>query len=365
MPLSLGLIGLPNAGKSTTFNVLAQQPLAVTASYPFSTVDPNRLLVDVPDPRLEVLGDLVGQTRRVKVKLELVDIAGLVSGASRGEGLGNQFLDQARHCDALIHVVGCFGKGVAMGATGISRLQANLNIVNQELMLSDLARLEGKVARLAQEVKHDSSLKRQLNVAQALQADLESGLPVKQSAEAQGEAFELLDRELRFISLKPELILVNLDEAYLADPDAQQEIVDALETDGQQVAALCALLEEEMQDLTEDEQKEYRKAYNLQGTGLQRIVAQCFDLLGLIRFYTLGDREVRAWAVPVNCRAVEGAGRIHTDFARGFIAAEAISFDRLVEAGSEKNARAAGQLRMEGRDYTIQDGDVIRFRFNV
>ena len=365
MSLSLGLIGLPNAGKSTTFNVLAQQPLAVTASYPFSTVDPNRLLVDVPDPRLGVLGDLVGQTRRVKVKLELVDIAGLVSGASRGEGLGNQFLDQARHCDALIHVVGCFGKSVAMRTTGISRLQANLNIVNQELMLSDLARLEGKAARLAQEVKHDSSLKRQLNVAQSLKTDLESGLPVKQSTGAQGEAFRALDRELRFISLKPELILVNLDEAYLADPGAQHEILDALGADGQQVAALCALLEEEMQELSEDEQEDYRKAYNLQGTGLQRIVAQCFDLLGLIRFYTLGDREVRAWAVPVNCPAVEGAGRIHTDFARGFIAAETISFERLVKAGSEKNARVSGQLKMEGRNYTIQDGDVIRFRFNV
>lgn len=365
MPLSLGLIGLPNAGKSTIFNVLAQQPLALTASYPFSTVDPNRVLVDVPDQRLEVLGALTGQQRRVKVKLEVVDIAGLVSGASRGEGLGNQFLDQTRHCDALVHVVGCFGPSGAMDATGISRLQADLDIVNQELMLSDLILLEGKAARLEQAVKNDPSLKPQLHVARSLQADLESGLPVKQSTGAQGEAFRALDRELRFISLKPELILINLDEAYLADLTVQREIREAFAGGGQQVAALCALLEEEIQDLSEDEQKEYRKAYNLQGTGLQRIVAQCFDLLGLVRFYTLGDEEVRAWAVSANCRAVEGAGRIHTDFARGFIAAEVISYERLVEVGSEKNARAAGQLKVEGHNYTIQDGDVIRFRFNV
>ncbi len=365
MPLSLGLIGLPNAGKSTTFNVLAQQSLAATANYPFSTVEPNRLLVDVPDQRLEILGELAEQSRRVKVKLELVDIAGLVAGASRGEGLGNQFLDQTRHCDALVHVVGCFGPHAVMAPHAIARLQANLNIVDQELMLSDLARLEGKVARLEQQVKHDSSLKPQLHVARSLKGDLESGRPVKHSAAAQGEAFRALDRELRFISFKPELVLVNLDEDYLTAPDAQQEILETLRAARQQVVAMCALLEEEMQDLAAAEQEEYRRAYHLQGTGLQRIVAQCFALLGLVRFYTLGDTEVRAWAVPANCHAVDGAGRIHTDFARGFIAAEVISFARLVKVGSEKNARTAGQLRVEGRHYPIQDGDVIRFRFNV
>ncbi len=365
MPVSLGLIGLPNAGKSTTFNVLAQQPLALTADYPFSTVDPNRLLIDVPDRRLDVLGDLTGQTRRVKVKLELVDIAGLVSGASRGEGLGNRFLDQTRHCDALVHVVGCFGGGMTPDIWSMAQLQDRLNIVNQELMLSDLALLEGAVARLEQAIKQDSTLQRQLDVARSLKADLESGLPVRKSAAAQGEVFRVLDRTLRFISRKPELILINLDENHLTDFDGQGELLGAFLARGQQVTAMCVLLEEEMQSLSEDEQEEYRQAYHLQGTGLQRIVAQCFELLELIRFYTLGDKEVRAWAVPANCPAVEGAGRIHTDFARGFIAAEVVAFEKLVAVGSEKNARAAGQIKVEGRHYAIQDGDVIRFRFNV
>lgn len=365
MPLSIGLLGLPNAGKSTTFNVLAQESLALTAIYPFSTVDPNRILIDVPDERIEVLGNLTGQARRIKVRLELVDIAGLVSGASQGEGLGNQFLDQARHCDALVHVLGCFGSEILPGAEGTTQLLANFNTVDQELMLSDLALLEGKISRLQQEVKNDSNLRPLLEVAQALREGLESGLPIRNSGEARKGPFEILDREFRFITYKPVLILLNLDEEHLAQPAGTESIVNSFVDNGCKIAALCARLEEEMQDLSEDEQEDYRLAYNLQGTGLQRVVAQCFALLGLVNFFTLGAEEVRAWAVPAGSKAVEGAGRIHTDFAKGFVAAEVIPFESLVKAGSEKSARTAGQIKIEGRDYLIQDGDVIRFRFNL
>lgn len=365
MPLSLGLIGMPNAGKSTAFNALAQESLAVTAGYPFSTVDPNRIMIGVPDARLEVLGELTGQSKRIRVKMELVDIAGLVAGASRGEGLGNQFLDQTRHCDALVHVVGCFGNEVLTGAAGTDQLQANFNIVNQELMLSDLALLEGKIARLQQEVKNDSTLGPQLEVGLALLSDLESGRPIRNSRVAKIGPFAVLDRELRFISFKPVLILLNLDESHLADSVLHRRIHDSFADSECKIAGLCALLEAEMQDLSEEERDDYRLAYNLHSSGLQQIVALCFELLGLVRFFTLGTGEVRAWAVPMNSTAVDGAGQIHTDFARGFVAAEVISFDRLVQAGSEKKARAAGQIRIEGREYLIQDGDVIRYRFNV
>ncbi len=365
MPLSVGLIGLPNAGKSTTFNVLAQQTAALTGSYPFSTVEPNRLLIDVPDHRLESLGDLTNQPARIKVKLELVDIAGLVSGASRGEGLGNQFLDQARHCDALVHVVACFGEGIVSDTEATTGIVASFNTVYQELMLSDLALLEGKISRLEQEVKNDASLKSQLSVARILHVDLESGVSLRRSSGYQTELFKTLERELRFISSKPELILLNLDEKHLSDSASLIESLATSVAKEQHITAICARIEEEMLELSAEEQFEYRMAYNLQGTGLQRIVARCFELIELIRFYTLGDNEVRAWAVQANCKAVEGAGRIHTDFARGFIAAEVISFDKLLKLGSEKEARASGQLRVEGRNYTIQDGDVIRFRFNV
>ena len=365
MSLSVGLIGLPNAGKSTTFNVLAQQTAALTASYPFSTVEPNRLLIDVPDQRLESLGELTKQSRRIKVKLELVDIAGLVSGASRGEGLGNQFLDQTRHCDALVHVVACFGERMVSNAEAASQIVVSLNTVNQELLLSDLALLEGRISRLEQEVKNDASLKSQLSVAQKLHVDLESGVSLRCSSGYQAEPFKILERDLRFISSKPELILLNLDEEHLSDPASLIESLATTIAKEQHVTAICARIEEEMLELPAEEQIEYREAYKMHFTGLQRIVARCFELLELIRFYTLGDKEVRAWAVPANCRAVEGAGRIHTDFARGFIAAEVISFDKLVQAGSEREAKVSGQLRAEGRNYAIQDGDVIRFRFNV
>lgn len=365
MALSVGLIGLPNAGKSTTFNVLAQETLALTASYPFSTVAPNRALVAVPDPRLDVLGALVGHEQRIQVKMELIDIAGLVAGASRGEGLGNQFLDQARHCDALLHVLSLFGAREFRLPQAVARLEADLNAVHQELMLSDLERVERKVERLQREVKGAPARQDMLAAAESVQADLERGIPARQSAAASIPAFPALNQELRFISYKPELVLVNLDDSLLTEKRTVSTCLEALRQKDCRVLALCSRLEEEMVDLPAAEQEEYRTAFNLQRAGLDRIVEACFNLLGLIRFYSLGDYEVRAWEIAAGSRAVEGAGIIHTDFAQGFIAAEVVSYAQFVKAGSEKAARAQGCARMEGREYEIRDGDVIRFRFNV
>lgn len=365
MPLNVGLIGLPNAGKSTTFNVLARDSVALTASYPFSTVEPNRILVDVPDPRLEVLGELTGQVRRVRVQLGLIDIAGLVEGASRGEGLGNLFLDQARHCDMLIHVIGCFAEELAAPHLAVEHALQSHRTVEQELMLSDLVRIQDRASRLEQEVKNDPSLLPDLETAQAVREDLEAGVPVRASRAAGGGHFEVMQRELRCISNLPELILVNAGERFLADAATWKELSGASAAARNSVVAICALLEEEMLGLGPEEAAEYRQSYGIEQPALQSIVAECFSLLGLLRFYTLGDAEVRAWHVPKGCRAVEGAGRIHSDFAKGFIAAEVIEFSDLVSLGSEKEARSRGRMRLEGRDYLIRDGDVIRFRFNL
>lgn len=365
MPLSIGLIGLPNVGKSTVFNVMARQILAETASYPFSTVHPNRALVEVPDPRLSVLGDLVGRQQQVKVRTEFIDIAGLVKGASRGEGLGNQFLHQIRECDALLHVLDCFSDPDEDMADLPTDPAGRLHTIHQELMLSDAERLENKMERLQREVKGDQGLTDTLELVIQAMAELEQGIMLRDSPAIRHPAFPALNAEMGFITAKPELVLANVDEDLVQDNSRIQGHVTALARKGHRVVVLCAKMEEELLDLPAEDEAEFRQAYGLDVSGLENVIEGCFALLSLIRFYTLGDHEVRAWELRQGNTAVEGAAKIHTDFARGFIAADVVPFPVFAEIGSERQVRNKGLMRSEGRDYTIQDGDIIRFKFNL
>ena len=364
MSLSVGLIGLPNAGKSTTFNVLAGAPLAQTAAYPFTTVEPNRTLVEVPDDRLTVLGDLTGQQERIPVRFEVLDIAGLVKGASRGEGLGNRFLAQVRECDALLHVVGCFDRG---GDSMQGDPLSNLEVVHQELILSDLQILETRIGSLTREVKGDRSLAPVLDMAMQLRAWLEDGRPANRHGQWGAQDAAQLDQGLGLASGKPELVLLNHGDAEdgVSREMRPEEVATGMELQGHRTVLLDAAVESELLELPEEDRELFRQELGLVDSGLDRVVTGCFGLLGLIRFYTLGDAEVRAWELRNGSSAVEAAGRIHTDFARGFIGADVVDFPSLQQAGSERRAREKGIVHTEGRTYQVVDGDVIRFRFNV
>ena len=364
MSLSVGLIGLPNAGKSTTFNVLAGAPLAQTAAYPFTTVEPNRTLVEVPDDRLAVLGDLTGQRRRIPVRFEVLDIAGLVKGASRGEGLGNRFLAQVRECDALLQVVGCFDRS---GETMKGDPLSSLEVVHQELILSDLQILETRIGSLTRESKGDRSLGPVLEMAMQLRAWLEDGRPANRHGQWESQEAAQLDQGLGLASGKPELVLLNHGDP--ADGVIRgmrpEDVAASMELQGHRTVLLDAAVESELLELPEEDRALFRQELGLVDSGLDRVVTGCFGLLGLIRFYTLGDAEVRAWELLSGSTAVEAAGRIHTDFARGFIGADVVDFPSLRQAGSERRAREKGIVHTEGRTYQVVDGDVIRFRFNV
>ncbi len=363
MPLSIGLVGLPNAGKSTVFNVLVQQTLAETARYPFSTVQPHRALIEVPDPRLAVLGDLTGQQRRVPARIEIIDIAGLVQGASRGEGLGNQFLHQIRECDALLHVLDCYSEATDSDASHDPI--ARLAIVHQELILSDAERLENRMVRLQRAVKGDASLADTLELVVQARDDLERGIMLRDSVAVSHPAFPALNAEMGFITAKPELVLVNLNEERIKDWTVDVTTNERLVGNGYRVVYMCALMEEELLDMSPADEAAFRQAYGLPIAGLTNVIEGCFSLLSLIRFYTLGDQEVRAWTLSQGSPAVEGAAKIHTDFAHGFIAADVVPFTVFTAIGSERQVRSEGLMRSEGRDYQIQDGDIVRFKFNL
>lgn len=364
MSLSVGLIGLPNAGKSTTFNVLAGAPLAQTAAYPFTTVEPNRTLVAVPDDRLADLGDLTGQEQRIPVRLEVLDIAGLVKGASRGEGLGNRFLAQVRECDALLHVVGCFDRE---GGSVQNDPLSTLEVVHQELILSDLQILETRIGSLTREVRGDRSLGPVLDTAMQLRTWLEDGRPAHRHDQWGAQDAARLDRGLGLASGKPELVLLNhgdTEDGVISDM-RPEDVATSMELQGHRTVLLDAAVESELLELPEEDRVLFRQELGLVDSGLDRVVTGCFGLLGLIRFYTLGDSEVRAWELKEGSTAIEAAGKIHTDFARGFIGADVVDSPALRQAGSERRARELGIVHTEGRAYRVADGDVIRFHFNV
>jgi GTP-binding protein YchF len=366
MSLSIAIIGLPNVGKSTTFNALTKEQYAQVANYPFCTITPNKAIVPVPDERVEKLAQLAGVGRTIHTTIEFVDVAGLVKGASRGEGLGNQFLANIRDTDAIVHVVRCFEDVNVVHVSGQIEPRQDIEVVNLELVLADLQQLERKIERLSGQAKGDKKFRPYLEMAQHLQAHLQEGKPVSAFPDADNHVFQDLVHELRFLTAKPLIYAVNVAEDDLAEQTAcVQEVLQVADEQQADVVKLCARLEEEMAGLTDDERQEFLELAGAQESGLEQVIHKSYRALDLITFFTMNEQEVRAWTVPQGTVAPKAAGVIHTDFERGFIRAEVIPYETFVRYGSSAAAKAAGEMRLEGKDYVLQDGDVIYFRFNV
>lgn len=364
MNLSLGLVGLPNAGKSTLFNALTRGGAAV-APYPFTTIDPNLGQVAVPDDRLAALAAVIHPQRVVPAAIRFIDIAGLVRGASKGEGLGNRFLAHIREVDAVVHVVRCFASGEVARAEGALNPVRDAEIVETEMALADLEGVERARAAAAVRAKGaDVHAREQVAALQHLEAALSDGIPVRRQT-VEEPAREIV-RELRLLTAKPVIYAANVDERDLPDGGRLAASLHALaDRQGAGFVALAARLEAELGDLPSDDAKEYLAAVGLTEPGLPRLIRSSFALLGLVSFFTVLSDEVRAWPVPRGTTAVDAAGRIHTDMHRGFIRVEVIQWDALVPHGSLHAAREHGAVRTEGRDYHVADGDVMTFRFAV
>ena len=365
MGLNAGIIGLPNVGKSTIFNALTRAGARVE-SYPFCTIDPNHGIVPVPDPRLDTLARMLAPPKVVPATLEVVDIAGLVRGAHKGEGLGNQFLGHIRTVDALVHVLRCFGGEVAHVDGTVDPLR-DLDVVELELALADLETVERRLEKVLREVKVGvKTAKEQQAPLERFAALLRDGRPLRQAGLGEKEAE--LAAELGLLTAKPVLYVANVDEAQLRDGDPLlSRLADRVAALGGRMIKLFGEMEMEIAQLEDaDERALFLAEYGLGETGLSLLARETYALLGLITFYTfVGGSELRAWPIPRGTTAPQAAGRIHTDFERGFIRAEVASFDDFVRCGGEAGARDRGLLRSEGKEYVIRDGEVVHFRFNV
>ncbi|MGA4645207.1 redox-regulated ATPase YchF [Limisphaera sp. 4302-co] len=366
--LKAGIIGLPNVGKSTLFNALVRAHLAPAANYPFCTIEPNRGVVAVPDPRLDALARVVGVETRIPAAIEFVDIAGLVRGASRGEGLGNQFLAHIREVDALVHVVRCFDDPDVAHVTGTPDPLRDIEIVLTELILADLEVLRRRRERLAREIRAgNKAAQTEDQLWQRVQTHLESGRPASTAGLSRDE--ETLLSACPMLTAKPTVLAANVREEQLArldsDPRVRAVRQYAREHHGCETVALCAQLESDLVDLSPDEAAEYLRSLGITETGVNELIRATWRLLNLRTFFTFNEREVRAWTIPAGTPAAKAAGRIHTDFERGFIRAERVFWKDLVEAGSVARAREQGHYAHEGRDYEVRDGDVLLFRFHV
>jgi GTP-binding protein YchF len=365
MALNIGIVGLPNVGKSTAFNALCQEQNAAVANYPFCTIQPNRAVVPVPDTRLNRLAELVPHDSVTHATLEFVDIAGLVEGASRGEGLGNKFLAQIREADAILHVVRCFDDDNVVHIRAKPEPREDIEIINLELMLADLQQLQNRLEKLHRQAKGDKQAAAQLAVAVALEEMLEKGQPVSAFAEPEDPAFVSLNQELSFLSAKPVIYVANVDEDSLDEDNAYTREVRAIAAaEGAEVVKLCAKLEEEMAGMNDEERHEYLALAGVEESGLEQVIRLGYHTLGLISYFTTDSRMLRAWAIHDGWTAPQAAGVIHTDFEHGFIRAEVVHFDDFVRYGGEAEARHAGVLHTEGRGYVVQDGDVVHFLFS-
>jgi GTP-binding protein YchF len=366
MSLSIGIVGLPNVGKSTVFNALTGAQNATVANYPFCTIESNRAIVPLRDTRLEKLQSLVGVPNIIYATIEFVDIAGLVKGASQGEGLGNQFLANIRDTDAIVHVVRGFDDPNVVHVSGEINPREDIEIITIELALADMAQLERKIVKLESDIKGDKKLIPSFELAKSLREHLALGKPVLAHPESDSAVFVELAREMRFLTAKPVILAVNVDETGLADQTPEVTAVREIAAEtGAEVVVLCAKLEEEMLDMTPEEQQEFLELAGAEDSGLDQVVRKGFDALELISYFTKNEKEVRAWNIPAGTMAPQAAGKIHTDFERGFIRAEVVPFEIFNEYGSDTAIKAAGLMRSEGKEYVVQDGDVILFRFNV
>lgn len=366
MNLSIGIVGLPNVGKSTVFNALTKTQYAEVANYPFCTIRPNRAIVPVPDERMEKIAELVNVSEIIYATVEFVDIAGLVRGASQGEGLGNQFLANIRDTDAIVHVVRCFEDPNVVHVSGEINPREDIEIINLELALADLEQLERKIERLASQIKGDRKVKPALDMALALKNHLEAGQPISQYPHQDDEPFRALVHEMRFLTSKPVIYVANVDESSLTEESkCLQETRKIARERGAEVVNLAARMEEQLAGLNDEERKQYLELAGVEESGLEKTIRMSHKALHLITFFTFNEREVRAWTIPEGWTAPQAAGVIHSDFERGFIRAEVLALDTFAKFGSWGAARGAGVLRLEGKEYLVQDGDIIYFRFNV
>ena len=366
MGFRCGIVGLPNVGKSTLFNALTATAAAASANYPFCTIEPNIGRVPVPDARLDKLATLAKSAKELPTQLEFVDIAGLVRGASKGEGLGNQFLANIREVDAIAHVLRCFEGGDITHVEGSVDPLRDADTVETELMLADMDSLEKRVNAAQKKARgNDKEAKAQLEVMEPILALLRDGKPGRVFKPATAEQAEIV-RQLQLLTTKPVLYVCNVEEGSAADGNAlSKKVAEKAAREGASSVVISAAIEAEVALLPEGDRQEFLDSLGLKETGLTRVIRAGYALLGLITFFTAGPKEARAWTVRKGAKAPEAAGAIHTDFERGFICAETIAFDDYVACGSEQAAKDAGKMRQEGRDYTVKDGDVMLFRFNV
>ncbi len=366
MGFRCGIVGLPNVGKSTLFNALTETAAAQAANYPFCTIEPNVGRVAVPDPRLDRIRAIAKSAQEIETQIEFVDIAGLVRGASKGEGLGNQFLANIREVDAIVHVLRCFEGGDVTHVEGRVDPVADADTVETELMLADLESLEKRVPNLVKKAQQgDKEAKVEASVlGQALDL-LRDSKPARMTRPKDVEEEKALKRA-QLLTAKPVLYVCNVDEGDAASGNALSErVAEKAKTEGAVSVVISAAIEAEIATLPEEEREAFLGDLGLHETGLNRMIHAAYALLGLITFYTAGPKEARAWTVRKGAKAPEAAGEIHSDFERGFIRAETIAYDDFIGFGGEAGARDAGKLRSEGKDYVVQDGDVMLFRFNV
>ena len=358
MSLSIGIVGLPNVGKSTLFNALTNNDI-LAANYPFATIEPNTGIVPVPDTRLNKLAEIYGSQKIIPATVTFVDIAGLVAGASNGEGLGNQFLANIRQCDAIVHIVRAFVNNDIVHVSHEVNPKNDIEVINTELILADIQTIENRLPKLQKEAKAKPALRKQADYLNKLLEQLQSGNVLSSIKDLDLEAIA----DLHLLTAKPVIYAFNVDENTLTDDEKKDELAKMVLP--AKSIFVCAKLEEELKGLDENDAKDLLESYGVKETGLNQMIHAAYDTLGLQSYMTAGPKEVHAWTIKKGWTAPQAAGVIHTDFERGFIAAQVVDYNDLVECGSELEAKNHGKIRTEGKDYVMSPNDVVEFRFNV